>query len=124
MMCNHAHETLHEPLDSSKRSYSLRFERQITADCSSQRPRSTGHAAAFSEGIDTQNNIGEVDDQLPPWEKVLWKRQPYPDNYTDDSFLQQLVRLPWSRCSCGVRHTTIDRHIDRCTGSMMHRTAL
>ncbi|KXZ42872.1 hypothetical protein GPECTOR_113g284 [Gonium pectorale] len=25
------------------------------------------------------------------WEKVLWKRQPFPDNYTDDTFLQHLV---------------------------------
>lgn len=29
---------------------------------------------------------------LPPWEKVLWRRQPYPDNYTDPTFLQALVR--------------------------------
>jgi hypothetical protein len=27
-----------------------------------------------------------------PWQKVLWKRQPYPDSYTDASFLQHLVR--------------------------------
>lgn len=26
------------------------------------------------------------------WEKVLWKRQPFPDNYTDrETFLQDLV---------------------------------
>ncbi|KAG2484621.1 hypothetical protein HYH03_016575 [Edaphochlamys debaryana] len=25
------------------------------------------------------------------WEKVLWKRQPFPDTYTDETFLQQLV---------------------------------
>jgi hypothetical protein len=25
------------------------------------------------------------------WEKVLWKRQPFPDNYTDKTFLQELV---------------------------------
>jgi hypothetical protein len=29
---------------------------------------------------------------LPPWEKVLWRKQPYPDNYTDPTFLQALVR--------------------------------
>jgi len=27
----------------------------------------------------------------PKWEKVLWKEQPYPDNYTDATFLQELV---------------------------------
>ena len=28
----------------------------------------------------------------PCWEKVLWKRQPFPDNYIPPSFLQELVR--------------------------------
>ena len=27
------------------------------------------------------------------WEKVLWKKQPFPDNYTDEKFLQELVSL-------------------------------
>jgi hypothetical protein len=26
------------------------------------------------------------------WEKVLYKKQPFPDNYTDASFLKDLVR--------------------------------
>lgn len=26
----------------------------------------------------------------PPWEKLLWRRQPYPDNHVDASFLSQL----------------------------------
>lgn len=29
----------------------------------------------------------------PKWEKVLWKKQPYPDNYVGPSFLQDLVRF-------------------------------
>lgn len=28
---------------------------------------------------------------LLPWEKVLWRRQPYPDNHTDATFLQHMV---------------------------------
>eukprot|EP00802_Teleaulax_amphioxeia_P008282 Tamp_08290.p1 GENE.Tamp_08290~~Tamp_08290.p1 ORF type:complete len:479 (+),score=50.55 Tamp_08290:881-2317(+) len=27
----------------------------------------------------------------PPWERVLWKKQPYDDNYVDRSFLESLV---------------------------------
>jgi hypothetical protein len=29
----------------------------------------------------------------PKWRKTLWLEQPYPDNYTDSTFLQELVRL-------------------------------
>lgn len=28
---------------------------------------------------------------LPPWERVLWKKQPYEDNYVDKTFLESLV---------------------------------
>ncbi|RLV95546.1 Phosphatidylinositol N-acetylglucosaminyltransferase GPI2 subunit [Spathaspora sp. JA1] len=30
--------------------------------------------------------------KLPPWKKLLYLKQPYPDNYTDKSFLSQLKR--------------------------------
>lgn len=26
----------------------------------------------------------------PPFAKVLWRKQPYPDNYNDESFLEHL----------------------------------
>lgn len=26
----------------------------------------------------------------PPWQRLLWKKQPYPDNYVPDSFLDGL----------------------------------
>jgi hypothetical protein len=29
---------------------------------------------------------------LPPWERVLWKKQPYEDNYVDRTFLESLVK--------------------------------
>lgn len=31
-------------------------------------------------------------EQHPPWKKLLYLKQPYPDNYTDKSFLSQLKR--------------------------------
>ncbi|KAJ3754329.1 phosphatidylinositol N-acetylglucosaminyltransferase subunit C [Lentinula raphanica] len=30
--------------------------------------------------------------ELPPWEKVLWKRQPYPDNYIPEGALESSLR--------------------------------
>jgi hypothetical protein len=38
-------------------------------------------------------NDSAVNPQLgaDAWQKVLWKRQQYPDNYTDDTFLKELV---------------------------------
>lgn len=33
------------------------------------------------------------------WEKVLWKRQSFPDNYVPDSFLSELDRLRKSGAS-------------------------
>lgn len=31
------------------------------------------------------------------WQKLLWRRQPYPDNYVPDSFLQELRELRESK---------------------------
>lgn len=31
-------------------------------------------------------------DQAVPWRKVLWEHQPYPDNYVDQRFLEELRR--------------------------------
>lgn len=44
-------------------------------------------------------NFHERRGSLPPWRKLLYIRQPYPDNYTDSSFLSQLKR-----------NTTVQRH--------------
>ncbi|ORX36416.1 phosphatidylinositol N-acetylglucosaminyltransferase subunit C [Kockovaella imperatae] len=33
-------------------------------------------------------------DTAEPWEKVLWRRQPYPDNHVPESFLAELRDLP------------------------------
>lgn len=29
----------------------------------------------------------------PPWEKVLWRRQPFPDNYVPPWYLSELKEL-------------------------------
>lgn len=35
----------------------------------------------------------EAEDKSVPWQRVLWLKQPqYPDNYLDDSFLENLQR--------------------------------
>jgi Phosphatidylinositol N-acetylglucosaminyltransferase len=42
---------------------------------------------------------------LPPWEKVLWKKQPYPDNYTPHTFLSALqMNSEAGRRSLSVAH--------------------
>ncbi|GFR50129.1 hypothetical protein Agub_g12280, partial [Astrephomene gubernaculifera] len=45
----------------------------------------TGTRELFGAGKGLSRNMSAK------WSKVLWKRQPFPDNYTDHTFLQQLV---------------------------------
>lgn len=35
-----------------------------------------------------------------PWRKVLWERQPFPDNYVDQRFLEELRRNEGIRQYC------------------------
>jgi hypothetical protein len=37
---------------------------------------------------------GEILESLlrPPWQRILWKQQPYKDNHTDATFLEHLVK--------------------------------
>ena len=30
-------------------------------------------------------------DARPPWRKILWEQQPYPDNYVDQTFLASVL---------------------------------
>jgi phosphatidylinositol glycan class C protein len=46
----------------------------------------------MKEAARPDSSSSPADGQLPPWEKVLWKQQPYPDNYIPDTFLQDMVR--------------------------------
>jgi hypothetical protein len=55
-------------------------------------------AAASAAAANYQQAQQPIDGALPPWEKVLWRKQPYPDNYVDESFLQHMVRTTSSCC--------------------------
>lgn len=47
----------------------------------------------------------QVQEDPPQWERVLWRRQPFPDNYVPPSFLAELTaRREYS--SCGARCPT------------------
>jgi len=54
----------------------------ICSICGSTRSRA-GYAGA------NHNVLAKL--LLPPWERVLWKKQPYEDNYVDRTFLESLV---------------------------------
>jgi len=54
----------------------------ICPQCGSQRTRSPYNGK--------QEHLANL--LLPPWERVLWKPQPYEDNYVPRSFLESLVR--------------------------------
>ena len=52
-------------------------------------------SAAASTRADTHANVGgdaDADEETrKPWRRILYERQRYPDNHTDDSFLERLV---------------------------------
>ncbi|BEI80188.1 hypothetical protein CcaverHIS002_0107170 [Cutaneotrichosporon cavernicola] len=53
--------------------------------------------AALSAGGKHPHHYGsdcDGDHSDPKWEKVLWRRQPFPDNYVPPSFLAELDELP------------------------------
>ncbi|KAG2436275.1 hypothetical protein HXX76_006586 [Chlamydomonas incerta] len=56
-------------------------------DPPSQQQGRANPVAAIAAAADSLPAEGSA----PRWEKVLWKRQPFPDNYVDHTFLQHLV---------------------------------
>eukprot|EP00878_Enallax_costatus_P005691 GHUV01005968.1.p1 GENE.GHUV01005968.1~~GHUV01005968.1.p1 ORF type:complete len:398 (+),score=100.30 GHUV01005968.1:2189-3382(+) len=89
-MCSDAAVNPLKGVEGNSKAYRLRIERLVSADCSS--PKNSKQAAQQANTEHAQNSLQHgCAERLPPWEKVLWKKQPYPDNYTDGTFLQQLV---------------------------------
>lgn len=43
-----------------------------------------------------------VPDESPQWERVLWRRQPFPDNYVPPSFLAELTARRECTGSLGI----------------------
>lgn len=60
------------------------FRYLITSTTILMDPSTQGHITSL---IQDQKSTS-----LPPWKKLLYLQQPYPDNYTDKSFLSQLKR--------------------------------
>lgn len=54
-------------------------------------PHQKGRVAALAAAAAPGHSL-PTEDSAPRWEKVLWKPQPFPDNYVDHTFLQHLVR--------------------------------
>eukprot|EP00898_Chlorokybus_atmophyticus_P006717 jgi/Chlat1/7046/Chrsp56S06717 len=55
------------------------------------RTRSLGTSAASSSSASASGDGATTATPAVPWRKVLWARQPYGDNHTDESFLASMV---------------------------------
>ena len=53
--------------------------------------RRSSAAASTRAGPDVDVADPDVDETRAPWRRILYERQRYPDNHTDDSFLERLV---------------------------------
>lgn len=98
-MCSDATRSCKNGVGTDDKAFQLRSGRLVSANCSSP----TSSKQITQQACDRRDP--GCAEELPPWEKVLWKRQPYPDNHTDETFLQQLVGLscvvPSQPCSPG-----------------------
>ena len=58
-----------------------------------ERRRSSAAASTRDRSDASRANADgdETDPANPPWRRILYERQGYPDNHTDDSFLERLV---------------------------------
>lgn len=76
---------------------------------SSERLRGDSRAGAGSRG--RGESEGGRREERPPWKNILYKRQPYPDNYVPQSFLEKLVTNGESNLQNGSRDPNYSRDI-------------
>ena len=50
-----------------------------------------GAPAVATERRRCEFSEGQADATRPPWRKILWEQQPYPDNYVDQTFLASVL---------------------------------
>ncbi len=88
----HQHQHQLPPLQRHRRTLSQQVESKPGKQHRHRRTLSLHEELQLQHGKQLQLALEQQGSPLPQWEKVLWKQQPFPDTYTDATFLKELVR--------------------------------